>query len=148
MTKLKNSKCNKTKKLKMKFFFQNMTQKNQNVTKHNKRTKPYSLNQALRFCGLCCSVSQIRNWAICKTNFEPNSINWQKKWKLVMRKVEMYNTVQYFHSKHLKHLPKRHEKHFIWIEWCFRAKQIFSIIDCKPILYANFTKLRGSLNVT
>ena len=45
------------------------------------------VDQALRFCGLCCSGSSIKNWALCKLNFEPNSINWQKKWKLAMGKL-------------------------------------------------------------
>ena len=35
--------------------------------------------QALRFHGFCCSGSQLQNWALCKPNFEPNSINSQKK---------------------------------------------------------------------
>ena len=58
------------------------------------------------------------------------------------------DTAQYFHSKHLKHLPKRHEKYFFLMEWCFRAKNIFSKIDCKLTLYANLTKLISSLYST
>ena len=61
-------------------------------------------------------------WALCKSSFQPNSINRQKKFKLAMGKVQIYDrhkkntfsdTAQYFHSKHLKKLPKRHEKHFL-----------------------------------
>ena len=56
------------------------------------------------------------------------------------------DTAQYFHSKHLKNRPKRHEKHFFSTEWCFRAKQIFSKIDCELLLYANLTKFIGLLD--
>ena len=48
-------------------------------------------HQALRFRGLCCSCSQLQNWALCKPRFESNSINSQKEWKLAMRKVKIYN---------------------------------------------------------
>ena len=43
------------------------------------------------------------------------------------------DTAQYFHSKHLKNGPKRHEKHFCSAEWCFRANKIFSEIDCELV---------------
>ena len=39
----------------------------------------YTLNQALRFCGFCCSGTQHQNWALCKPSFEPKSINSQTK---------------------------------------------------------------------
>jgi hypothetical protein len=55
------------------------------------------------------------------------------------------DTAQHFHSKHLKNGPKRHEKHFFSTEWCFRAEKTFSKIDCELLLYANLTKLIGSL---
>ena len=34
------------------------------------------------------------------------------------------------------------------MEWCFRAKKIFSKIDCELLLHANLTKLKGSLYLT
>ena len=57
-------------------------------------------------------------------------------------------TAQCFYSKHLQNGPKRHEKHFFSMEWCFRAKKIFSKIDCELLLHANLTKLKGSLYLT
>ena len=113
------------------------------------------LYQTLRFCGLCCSGIQIRNWALSKPNFEPNSFNWQKKSEnLQLEKGRCITDIeqafsdngQYFHSKHLTKIPKRHEKHFFFNWMVFGDKKIFSRIDCKLLLYANFTKLRGSLN--
>ena len=38
-----------------------------------------SVDQGLRFRGLCCSCRQLQNWALCKPSFEPNSINSPKK---------------------------------------------------------------------
>ena len=58
------------------------------------------------------------------------------------------DTAQYFHSKHIKNGPKRHEKTLFSMEWCFKAKKIFSKIYCELILHANLTKLIGSLYLT
>ena len=55
------------------------------------------------------------------------------------------DTAQYFHSKHLKNGPKRYEKTHFSMEWSFRAKKIFSKIDCEFLLQANLTKPNGSL---
>ena len=38
---------------------------------HSGDVFPTSLDQALRFRGLCCSCSQFQNWALCKPRFEP-----------------------------------------------------------------------------
>ena len=50
--------------------------------------RPGTINQALRFRGLCCSCSQLQNWALCMPSFEPNSINSQKKVKTCNGKSE------------------------------------------------------------
>ena len=44
------------------------------------------------------------------------------------------DTTQYFHSKHLSNLPKRHEKNLFAKDRCFRAQKIFSRIYCKLLL--------------
>ena len=70
----------------------------------------------------------------------------QKNQKLAMGKFRYITDIeiaQYFYSKHLKSRPKRHEGTVHAKYSCFRYQKIFSIIDCKLLLYANFTKLKN-----
>ena len=65
------------------------------------------------------SVGQLWNWALCKSSFEPKSVNSQKSENLQWEKYRYItdiektfsDTAQYFHSKHLRNLLKCHEKH-------------------------------------
>ena len=68
------------------------------------------------------SVNQLRNLALWKPSFKPNSINSQKKSESNGKNVihitdieKMFSdTAQYFHSKHQQNGPKCHEKHFFF----------------------------------
>ena len=72
------------------------------------------------------------------------NLQWEKCRYITGREKTFSDTAQYFLLKHLKKLPKCHEKHFFSMKWCFRAKKIFSKIDCELLHYANLTKLIGS----
>jgi hypothetical protein len=107
------------------------------------------LNQALRFRKFCCSCSQLQNWALCKPSFEPNSIHWQKseylqweKWKYITDIEKTFSdTAQYFHSKHLKNGPKRHENHLFFNGMVFQGrKDIFQTwLRAAPLCQLNQT---------
>jgi hypothetical protein len=98
------------------------------------------LHQGLRFCGFCCSGSQLQNWALCQPCFELNSINSQKKSENLQLEKCRYktdiektfsDTAQYFHSKHLKNGLRRHEKHFFqWNGALGPKRYIPKLIKC------------------
>ena len=61
------------------------------------------------------------------------------------RKQTFSDTAQYFHSKHLKNLPKRREKALFAKKRCFRAQQICSRFCFELLLNVNLTKLIESI---
>ena len=81
-------------------------------------------------------------------NKENEKLQWEKCRYIKDIEKMFSDTAQYFHSIHLKYWPKLHKKNFFSMEWCFRAKKIFSKIYCELLLYANLTKLIGSLYST
>ena len=91
--------------------------------------------------------SQILNLTHSIDNKKSKNLQWEKCRCITDIEQAFSDTAQYFHSKHLKKIPERHEKKpFFFNGMVFWDKKIFSRIECKLVLYANFTKLRGSLN--
>ena len=88
-------------------------------------------------------ASQVLNLN-CLIHKKSENLQWEKCRYITGREKTFSDTAQYFHLKHLKNLPKSYEKLFSSMKWCFRAKKIFSKIDCDLPLYANLTKLIGS----
>ena len=110
---------------------------------------PFHMNISVLVQHLPCSCSQLQNWALCKPSFEPNSINSQKsenlqweKWRYITDIEKMFSdTAQYFHSKHLKNGPNRHEKHFFFNKMVFQGrKDIFqNWLRAAPLCQLNQT---------
>ena len=91
------------------------------------------INQALRFCGFCCSGRQLQNLALCKPSFEPNLINSQKNENLQLEKCK-YITDKKIHKSIRSWLWANKEQiftfffiffiflPFLWVLRCLNSK--------------------------
>ena len=93
-------------------------------------------------------MGQLRNWALCKPSFKPNSINSQKKENLPWEKCRyitgiektLSDAAQYFHSKHLKNGPKRFKNYLFQWNGVLGPKDIFqNWLQAAPSCHLNQT---------